>query len=127
MSAPETPNSERPARRRRGAPSMLARIASTVATVVVLLVGAYAFLGTETALKLAIDFMITRSDGRLAVEGAVGSLLSTVRVKRLTWKGPEATVSADDIALDWTPAALLSRGIVVEGLGAQRIDLAIVP
>jgi translocation and assembly module TamB len=107
--------------------SLLARIASAVASVAVLLVGAYAFLGTETALKLAIDFMITRSDGRLAVEEPVGSLWSTVRVKRLTWKGPEATLSADEIALDWTPAALLSRGIVVEGLGAQRIDLAIVP
>ena len=31
--------------------------------------------------------------------------------------------SADDVALTWNPTALLSRGIVVRGLGAQRLTL----
>ena len=34
-------------------------------------------------------------------------------------------MTADDVALNWNPLALLSRGIVVKGLGAQRITIAI--
>ena len=36
---------------------------------------------------------------------------------------PTPRSSADDVALTWNPSALLSRGIVVRGLGAQRLAL----
>src|SRR6185295_3470641 len=56
-----------------------------------------------------------------------GSLLSAIRIKHLEWRGPGATLTADDIAVNWTPFALLSRGIVVEAVGARRMTLAIEP
>ncbi|MEO8304147.1 MAG: translocation/assembly module TamB domain-containing protein [Betaproteobacteria bacterium] len=88
-------------------------------------VAGYAFIASELALRLAVQVLIDRSEGRLAVEAPTGSLLSTVRIKHLSWKGPEATLSADEIAVNWNPLALGFRGIVVKGLGAQRISLSV--
>ncbi len=85
------------------------------------------FVASEPALQIAVRIMIARSEGRLEVDGASGSLLSDVRVKRLVWRGPGATMTADEVAINWNPRALWSRGIVVKGLGAQRITLAIQP
>ena len=86
-----------------------------------------AFVASELALQIAVRIMVARSEGRLEVDGASGSLLSAVRAKRLVWRGPGATMTADDVAINWNPRALWSRGIVVKGLGAQRITLAIQP
>ena len=83
--------------------------------VAVAIAAGYAFLASEAGLRFAAQMLIARSDGRLDVEAPAGSLLSTVRVKRLVWRGPEATMTADEIALNWNPFALLSRGIVVQG------------
>jgi len=110
-----------PRRMRRAA----RRLAIGLALVAMAGAAGIAFLASDAALGLAAQVLIARSEGRLDVEGPAGSLLSTVRVKRLAWRGPEATLTADDIALTWSPAALWSRGIVVKGLGAQRITLAI--
>ena len=95
----------------------------------VILVGAagVTFIASDLAVTLAARVMIARSDGRLAIEGASGSLLSLVRIRRLEWHGPSSTLTADDIAVDWNPLALWSHGIVVKALGAQRITLAIQP
>jgi hypothetical protein len=86
-----------------------------------------AFVASEFALTTAVQIMVARSEGRLEVDGASGSLLSAIRAKRLVWRGPGATMTADEVAINWTPMALWSRGIVVKGLGAQRITLAIQP
>ena len=88
-------------------------------------IAGFAFVASELALRLAVQILIDRSEGRLDVESLAGSLLSEVRVKRLTWRGPEATLTADEIALNWNPLALGWKGIVVKGLGAQRITLSI--
>ena len=65
-------------------------IPAAVAIVAVALAGAaFVFLGTQAALDLAVREIIARSEGRLAIEGAEGSLLSTVRVRRITWTGSQ--------------------------------------
>jgi translocation and assembly module TamB len=87
----------------------------------------FAFIASELAVATAARIMIARSDGRLAIEGASGSLLSLVRIRHLAWRGPGGTLAAEDIALDWSPLALWSRGIVVKALGAQRIALTLQP
>ena len=102
----------------------LRRLALALGVVAVALGAAGAFLASEAALHLAIGILVARSEGRLTVDEPAGSLLSAVRVKRLAWKGPEAALTADEIALTWSPAALWSQGIVIHGLGAQRITVA---
>jgi translocation and assembly module TamB len=97
------------------------------ALVVVAAVALYLFVTSEAALSLAVRLAIARSHGELEIELPQGSLLSELRFKRLVWKGPEATVTADEVAINWTPMALWSRGIVIKGLGAQRISLTMQP
>jgi len=109
---------------KRGTLRALRRLAIAAGLAVAALAGTYAFLASESALGLAVRILVARSEGRLSIDEPAGSILSTVRVKRLAWQGPAARVTADEIALTWSPAALWSRGIVIHGLGAQRIAVA---
>lgn len=116
---PTTPPEGTPRRR------ALVRLAAAVAVAAGVAGAAIAFLASESALGLAARVLIARSEGRLAIDEPQGSLLSTVRAKRIAWRGPDATATADDVALSWSPSALWSRGIVIDGLGAQRVAVAI--
>ena len=95
-------------------------------TVALLLLAAaiVAFLRSELALELAIARAVGASEGRLTIEGAQGSLLSTVRVARIAWRGDGADVEADNMALTWSLAGLVTRKVRITGLGAHRITLA---
>ena len=70
-----------------------------------LLIGAgYLFLSGQAALDLVVREAVARSGGALEIDGATGSLLDTVRIRRITWRGPDTRASADDVALTWNPA-----------------------
>ena len=88
-----------------------------------MLAGGIAWLGTPSALELAIARAIAASEGRLTVEGATGSLLSTVRVARIAWRGDDVEVEADDMALTWSVIGLFTRHVNVTGLGAHRLAI----
>ena len=66
----------------------------------------------------------TRRAGRRRAESRRGRLAARHRAHpALAWRGPETHASADEVALTWNPIALLSSGIVVRGLGAQRLTV----
>lgn len=92
---------------------------------VLLLAGGIAWLGTPAALDLAIARAVAASEGRLTVEGASGSLLSTVRVDRIAWRGDDVQVEADDMALTWSVVGLFTRHVNVTGLGAHRLAITL--
>ena len=93
---------------------------------VVFAVGAgIAFLASPLALELLRSRAIHASEGRLSIEGAEGSLLSTVRIGRLAWHGDELDVEADQLALTWRPTDLLSKRFNVDGLGAKRLAIVL--
>ncbi len=100
-------------------------------TLFVLLVGlvvaGYTFLGSQAALDYVLRRAVTESQGQLSIDGAQGSLLSTVQVARIQWRGDDMDVEAEGVALTWSPTALLSRRIAVSGLGAKRLALDIKP
>lgn len=95
----------------------------TGAFLVALIGGGYSFLAGQSGIDLVVRELVARSGGALAIDGATGSLFDTVRIRRITWQGPDTQASAHEVALTWNPLALLSRGIVVDGLGAQRLVL----
>jgi translocation and assembly module TamB len=103
------------------------RLGIAFALLALVAVALFAFVASEVALTTAVRIMVARSDGRLEVDGPSGSLLSAVRAKRLVWRGPGATMTADDVAINWNPRALWSHGIVVKGLGARRITFEMQP
>ncbi len=93
----------------------------------VLLAGAWWFLSSPASVALAARELAIRSEGRLGIEGATGSLLDTVQVRRLTWRGPSSTTVATDVVMTWSPLALWSRGIVIHSFAAERVDIDVVP
>ena len=96
---------------------------AAAALLAALVVAGYAFLSGQAGLDFVLRELVARSGGALEIEGAAGSLFDTVRIRRVAWRGADTHASADEVALTWNPLALLSRGIVVRGLGAQRLTL----
>ena len=91
----------------------------------VAIAGGIAWLTTQDALDLAVARAVAGSQGRLTVTNATGSLLSTVRVARIAWRGDEVAVEADDMALTWSVVGLFSRHVNVSGLGAHRLAITL--
>jgi hypothetical protein len=53
-----------------------------------------AILSSQAALSFLVARARAASEGRLTIEGATGSLLSTVRVTRIAWAGDDVDVEA---------------------------------
>ena len=118
--APESPA----AARSRGRRWLRAAVFLGVALLLVIASG-IAFLHTQAALEMVIARAIAASEGRLSIEGATGSLLRTVRVARIAWRGDDVFVEANDAALTWSALGLFTRHIDVSGLGAHRLAFTI--
>jgi translocation and assembly module TamB len=100
------------------------RVSLFTAALAAALAGAgYAFLASDAGVEFAARELALRSGGKLAIEGATGSLLHAMHVRRIAWRGPEAQVTATDITLTWSPTALWSRRVVLQTLGAQHLQL----
>src|SRR6185312_6995375 len=112
---PENDATPKP-RRRRGTAIALGLIA-LVAVAIVALVG---FALSERGLTYIADRIVARSGGRISIEGASGSIAGTMRFRRVTWRGADATLVADDVVVDWNPGTLLHRHLSIHGLGARR-------
>jgi translocation and assembly module TamB len=91
----------------------------------VAIAGGIAWLTTQDALDLAVARAVAGSQGRLTVTNATGSLLSTVRVARIAWRGDDVAVEADDMALTWSVIGLFTRHVNVSGLGAHRLAITL--
>jgi translocation and assembly module TamB len=98
-------------------------LVALLAIVVVAIASLYAFLRSQAALDYVVRRAVAAADGHLVIEGAEGSLLSTVRVARIKWTGDELDVEARDAALAWSPFDLISRKVHVSGLGAKRLSI----
>jgi translocation and assembly module TamB len=85
------------------------------------------FLASEPGLRLVVAEVVASSAGRLTVDGVEGSLIGTIRARELAWRGPEATVVATDVAIEWSPLALWSRRVAIRGLGARQIAIEMKP
>ncbi|HET7844231.1 MAG TPA: hypothetical protein VFL14_08780, partial [Xanthomonadales bacterium] len=96
---------------------------AVLAIVVVAGASLYLFLGSQAALDYVVRRAVQEAQGHLVIEGAEGSLLSTVRIAHIKWTGDELDVDARDTAVAWSPFDLLSRKVNVSGLGAKRLTV----
>jgi translocation and assembly module TamB len=110
-----------PAPRRRWWRALVVLVGLVIAGIA----GGVWFLGTQAALDALLERAVARSNGRLAVSGATGSLLSTVHIDRLQWRGDELTFDATGVALTWSPTDLFSRRFNAQGFAAQRLVIAL--
>jgi translocation and assembly module TamB len=120
MTSPDTPQQKR----RHWALSVLLGM---IAVIVVLVVASVSFLLSNAGLPFVMTQIVAQTEGRLSVEGASGSLASTMHFDKLTWRGIDSTTTATDVVVEWQPLALLSSHLAVRGLGAQHVSLAVKP
>jgi len=119
-SAPSKPEEKQ---RRRALRFTLAALALVVIAVAALI--GYAL--SERGLPYIVARIVAQSGGRITVEDPTGSVAGTMRFRRITWRGADATVTAEDVVVDWSPGALWSRRLSIRGLGARRVDIALKP
>ncbi|MBU6486168.1 MAG: hypothetical protein KGR23_15385, partial [Betaproteobacteria bacterium] len=120
-----TTESQAPAPRRRQRAWKIALAA--IALVAVALAALVAWVLSEQGLPFIVARIVAQSGGRISVEQPSGSIAGTMRFRRITWHGTDATVIADDVAVDWNPGALWSSRLSIRGLGAQHVDISIKP
>ena len=125
-SPPESP----PARRWRWRRALLVDAGVLVVVLALAALAAmasFAWLGSSAALEFVAREISVRSGGALQLEGTRGSLLSTLQARSLTYRAGAFSLVAEDVALEWTPAALWTRTVAIRGLGARRITVTLPP
>src|SRR5207253_6994135 len=69
--------------------------------IVLAVAGSVAFFLSPAGLPFVIARIVAQTGGRLSVEGASGSLASTMRFDRLEWRGAETSVTAREVVVEW--------------------------
>ncbi|HLW13030.1 MAG TPA: hypothetical protein VKU81_10070, partial [Casimicrobiaceae bacterium] len=104
------------------------KVALAVTALVVIAIAALVGYGlSEQGLPFIVARIVAQTGGRISVEEPTGSITGTMRFKRITWRGADATVIADDVVVDWNPGALWGKRVSIHGLGARHLDIAIKP
>jgi translocation and assembly module TamB len=106
----------------------LARVLAAVAALLVLLAGGlYWYAGSDDALQRAAREAISRSGGRLSIDGLTGSLTGSLQAKRLVWRDQGLVVEAGDVRLIWSPGMLTGRRALINQVSIARLDVALPP
>ncbi|HYT97021.1 MAG TPA: hypothetical protein VEO36_06850, partial [Casimicrobiaceae bacterium] len=121
MTSPDMPQQKR---RRHWALSVLL---AALALIVVFVVAGVSFLLSNAGLPFVMTRIVAQTEGRLSVEGASGSLASTMHFDNVSWRGIDSTMTATDVVVEWQPLALLSSHLAIRGLGARQVTLAVKP
>ncbi|MCY1061260.1 translocation/assembly module TamB domain-containing protein [Nannocystis sp. SCPEA4] len=79
-------------------------------------------LGLRLVLRIALPIYNDAIAGSVAIEGAEGTLLSSFTLRGVTLADREgrALITADALAVDWTPRALLAGDLQVDALTLER-------
>ncbi|MDP1903130.1 MAG: translocation/assembly module TamB domain-containing protein [Pseudomonadota bacterium] len=76
---------------------------------------------SESGLRFIARQAVTLSDGKLAIEGAGGSLLGPLRIEKLRLENEEKHFELRDLRLDWSPRALWQRQLQLSQLELREL------
>lgn len=125
MTTPAASETPAPKRRRR---VRVTHVSLAAAVIVVLAVaGSIAFVLSPAGLPFVIARVIQQTGGHLSVEGPSGSLAGTMHFRGLAWRGPDTTVTASEVVVEWSPMALFSSRLAIDGLGARAVSISVRP
>jgi len=102
----------------------------TGAVIAVLALAVAALIGyavSERGLSLIVARIVAESGGRITVDEPTGSIVETMRFRRIAWRAEDASVTADDVVVDWNPRALWSKRLSIRGLGARHVEIVVKP
>ena len=97
------------------------RVAIGVVVTGAIVGGTLWYLGRETTLQMIAQKVAASTGGKLTLTGVRGSLYGAMHIDRLVWRTDEQLVVANKIDLQWSPAQILSRGILVDELHAASL------
>jgi translocation and assembly module TamB len=112
---------------RRHVRVIFASLAALVLLAGLLIGGAVWFLSSEYGLRWAAQEALSRTQGKLKLEGLTGSLAGTTRIARLTYTDKDLVFIAENVEFTWSPRALFSRSVVVDSLTASQVTLDVKP
>lgn len=112
---------------RRGMRMIIVALAALALLAGVLVGGAVWFLASEAGLRWIVDLAHSRTEGKLTIEGAAGSLAGTTRISRLTFSDKNLSFVAENVEFTWSPRALFSRSVVIDTLATSRATLELKP
>jgi translocation and assembly module TamB len=98
------------------------RLLIVLAALVVLAGGAATWLlGTEAGARFAMDRVVAASPVSIETRGLAGTLAGPLHLEALRVDTPVARVEVDELALDWSPLALLAGHVRIMSLHAGRL------
>ncbi|MGH8854089.1 MAG: translocation/assembly module TamB domain-containing protein, partial [Telluria sp.] len=97
------------------------RVAIGVVVTGVVIGGALWYLGRETTLQMIAQKVASSTGGKLTLSGVSGSLYGAMHIERIVWRTDEKLIVANKVNLDWSPAQIVSRGILVDQLHAASL------
>ncbi|MEJ7807082.1 MAG: hypothetical protein WKG03_14315, partial [Telluria sp.] len=99
------------------------RVAVGVAVTAVALGGAYWYFGRESTLQSLAARVARESGGSIVITGVTGSLYSSMHMDKLVFRSPEQLITAENIAIDWSPFQYLSKGISISKLHVMTVRM----
>ncbi|GAB3381908.1 translocation/assembly module TamB domain-containing protein [Massilia agri] len=97
------------------------RVAIGVVVTGILVGGTLWYLGRETTLQMIAQKVAASTGGKLTLTGVRGSLYGAMHIDRVVWRTDEQLIVANTIDLRWSPAQIVSRGILVDELRAASL------
>lgn len=89
-----------------------------------LLGGAVWLTASDSGLQTAIQLASHATAGRLQIEQASGRLLGPLTIASLRWATPELQLHAEQIDLDWSPAALRHNRLHIARLQVGQLTIS---
>jgi translocation and assembly module TamB len=108
-----------PARKRRWP----RRVGTGIAITGVLLAGTYWYFGRESTLQSLAARVARESGGSIVITGVTGSLYSAMHMDKLVFRSPEQLITAENIAIDWSPFQYLTKGIAINKLHVIKVTM----
>ncbi len=109
-----------PARRRQGLLTITTwSLGGLIALLALALAGVWIWAGSEGSLATALRWAGAAQP--IVTEEVSGNLRSSGKVRRLVWEQGGLRIEVHDAEIRWTPAALLTRTLQIDTLGASRI------
>lgn len=94
-----------------------------VASLAVLLGGAFWFLGRESTLQMLVQKVASASGGDIAVSGVSGSLYNRMHLGHVTYRSKTQYITADNIDINWSPFQFFSEGIAISELHVASLSV----
>jgi translocation and assembly module TamB len=120
MDTPTPPAEKTPERPQRRWPR---RLAIGVAVLAVVIGGVVWYGGRETTLQMIAQRAANASGGKLILSGVSGSLYGHMHVQHFEFRTETSVITGDNIDIDWKPWQYLSKGIEIDKLYAQVLQV----